>query len=83
MQAIESQSGVVSLQIRGGFQFDDVVQFEFPAGLFVSRGDTWVRYGLDGEVFAGTDAAASGGISAAEVLPLLATGVAAGPPPRR
>jgi len=71
---------VRSVTIRGSFNFDDLVQFSFPAGAIITQGSHFVRYDLSGKIVAGTSAAVTDGISASEIPALLAVGTAAASP---
>ena len=74
VEAFASDTGKVSLVIDGTFSFDDLVQFSFPLGVIVSRGSSFVRYGLSGDIAAGTSAAVTNGVAASEIAALLVAG---------
>lgn len=74
VEAFASGTGQVSLVIDGTFSFDDLVQFSFPLGVIVSRGSSFVRYGLSGDLAAGSSAAVTNGVAASEVADLLLAG---------
>jgi len=66
-----------SVVVNGTFNFDDLMQFTFPAGLVVWQGTHVIRFDIDGRVSEGTAAFAADGIAAAEIPALLALGSAA------
>jgi hypothetical protein len=63
-----------SVVVNGTFNFDDLMQFTFPAGLVVWQGTHVVRFDLDGRVSEGSAAFAADGIVAAEIPALLGLG---------
>ena len=75
-------AGAVGLAVDGTFSFDDLVQFSFPAGVFVFQGNRFARYGFDGSVWEGTSALVTDGVSAADVPTLLGSGAVAAAPAR-
>lgn len=66
-----------SVVVTGTFNFDDLVQFIFPAGLVVWQGDHFVRFDVDGSVREGHAAFAADGIDATEIPALLQAGAPA------
>ncbi len=78
--AFEAPGGAVSVSVDGTFSFDDVVQFSFPAGVIVFRGNDFVVYDVDGSAESGSSASVGNGITAAEVPALLASASAAAAP---
>lgn len=78
--AFASSSGVRSVDARGSFNFEDVVEGVFPAGLVVYQGTHFVRFDQAGAVVEGTSALLAGGLDAAEVPGLVATGSPAAAP---
>jgi hypothetical protein len=79
-QASTSQAGITAVQLTGTFNFDDVLQFAFPAGVVVYQGTRFARFGYAGERTTGTAAFLADGLSADEIDSLLALGTAATPP---
>jgi hypothetical protein len=79
-QAFSASSGVTSVQITGAFNFEDVVQFSFPAGVLVFQGTRFARYDTSGAATSGTAAFLADGLSAAELETLLGSGSAAPAP---
>lgn len=80
VEAFASDSGSVSLVIDGTFSFDDLVQFSFPLGVIIWRGSSFVRYGLSGDIAAGTSALVSNGVTANDIPSLLVAGGTADAP---
>jgi len=77
---LATPAGVRSVTITGSFNFDDLLQFSFPAGAIITQGSHFVRYDLSGKIVAGTAAAVTNGIAASEIPALLAVGTAAASP---
>jgi hypothetical protein len=80
VRSFSSAAGARTLEVSGFYSFEDLLQFPFPAGLFVTRGSQWVRYGLDGTITQGTNPAVANGLTPAEVETLLASGAPAAAP---
>lgn len=80
VDALVASTGVRSVAIRGTFNFEDLLQFSFPAGLIVFQNDTFGRYDLSGDVVTGASPLVSDGIIVSEVLPLLSAGAPAAVP---
>jgi hypothetical protein len=78
--AFASSSGVVSVSVLGSFNFEDVVQGVFPAGVVVFQGTSFARFDQAGGVVAGSASLLSDGLDAAEVPALLSAGSAAPAP---
>ncbi|HSP97453.1 MAG TPA: hypothetical protein VL049_09465 [Candidatus Dormibacteraeota bacterium] len=76
--AFATASAARSLAVSGTFNFDDLVQFLFPAGLVVWQGTHFVRFDVDGSVREGTAAFAADGIAASEIPALLQSGAPVG-----
>ena len=53
---LTSASGARTLRVTGTFNFDDLVQFSFPCGVFVTQGDRLVRWDLSGTIVEATAA---------------------------
>ncbi len=70
--AYASAAGGRSLVVDGSFNFDDLMQFTWPAGLVVWQGTHVVRFGVDGRVSEGAAAFAADGISGSDIPALLA-----------
>lgn len=66
-----------SVVVSGTFNFDDLVQFIFPAGLVVWQGDHFVRFDVDGTVREGSAAFVADGIDLTEIPALLQAGAPA------
>jgi len=77
---LATPAGVRSVTITGSFNFDDLLQFSFPAGAIVTQGSHFVRYDLSGTILEGTSTAVADGITASEIPTLLAVGAAAATP---
>ncbi|MBI3783883.1 MAG: hypothetical protein HY270_10825 [Deltaproteobacteria bacterium] len=75
-----SSSGSRSVGISGTFNFDDLLQFQFPAGLVVYQGSHFVRYDLNGQIVEGSSVMVADGILDSEVPSLLNLGSAAAAP---
>jgi hypothetical protein len=71
-----SASGVIAVDVRGSFNFEDVVEGVFPSGLVVHQGTHFVRFDQAGAVVEGTDAALADGLGAADVAGLVGLGAA-------
>jgi hypothetical protein len=63
-----------SVTVNGTFNFDDLVQFIFPAGLVIWQGTQFVRFDVDGSVRGGSAAFAADGITTGEIPALLRAG---------
>jgi hypothetical protein len=74
--------GGVMVTLAGVFSFDDLVQFQFPAGVIVSQGNRFARFDFRGEVRDGTSSLVINGVSAGEVPTLLASGLPSAAPAR-
>lgn len=72
--AAATAGGVRAVSVHGSFNFEDVVQGVFPAGLVVHQGAHFVRFDQAGAVVDGTSALLADGLGATEVLALLAEG---------
>ena len=79
-EVVVTSSGVRVLTIDGSFNFDDLVQLSFPAGLVVIQGDRFARFDLTGSVRGGVTPLVADGLDASEVPALLDLGTPAGPP---
>lgn len=73
-------AGVRGVEVRGSFNFEDVVQGVFPAGLVVVQGTRFVRYDQAGGVVEGEAAFLADGLDAAEVPGLLGLGAPSASP---
>src|SRR5262245_4254631 len=80
VDAFASSSGALSVDVAGSFNFEDVVQGVFSAGLVVFQGTTFARFDQAGGVVSGSAPLLSGGLAATEVPDLLALGSPAAPP---
>lgn len=76
-RAFATSQAARSVVVSGTFNFDDLVQFIFPAGLVVWQGDHFVRFDVDGSVREGRAAFAADGIGMAEIPALLQAGAPA------
>lgn len=72
-----TSAGARSLAVSGTFNFDDLVQFIFPAGLVVWQGSHFVRFDVDGSVREGSAAFVADGIAEGEIPALLQAGAPA------
>lgn len=77
-KAVAAGPGLVGVQVRGTFEFDDLVQGAIPAGLIVFQANRFVRFDVAGTVAQGTAAAVTDGVTAGDVDLLIASG---GPSP--
>ncbi|MGH7895160.1 MAG: hypothetical protein ACREQL_10860 [Candidatus Binatia bacterium] len=73
-------AGVTSVDVRGSFNFEDVVEGVFPAGLVVYQGTHFARFDQAGAVVDGTAALLSDGLDTTEVPALVGLGVPAPSP---
>lgn len=72
--AVAARNGTRAVTITGTFNFDDTLQFVWPAGLFVTQGSRWVRYDVSGLIREGTSAIVADGITDLEAQALLPLG---------
>jgi len=79
VDAYASSAGMRGVEARGTFNFEDVVEGTFPAGVVVHQGSHFVRFDQAGAVVEGTAALLSDGLDPAEVPALIAAGGAAAP----
>jgi len=79
-QAFRASSGVAAVQVNGSFNFEDVLQFSFPAGVVVYQGTRFARFEMSGAVVSGSASFLADGLSAAELDTLLGLGTAAPAP---
>jgi len=81
--AFASEQRVRLVTARGTFNFDDLVQFAFPAaGLLVTQGAHFARYDVDGTVREGSSPLVADGVDPTELEALLALGMPAPSPAR-
>jgi hypothetical protein len=80
VDAFDSSSGVVSVVAHGSFNFEDVVEGVFPAGLVVFQGNHFARFDQAGAVVEGNAASLAGGLDPTEVPALLGLGAPAPAP---
>jgi hypothetical protein len=73
-------AGGVAVEARGSFNFEDVVEGVFPAGVVVHQGQHFVRFDQAGAAAAGDAAFLSDGLVAAEAPALAALGAPAPAP---
>ncbi len=76
--AAATGSGGRVLRVAGTINFDDLLQFSFPAGLVVHQGADYAIFQATGEVLEGSSPSAADGINASEVSALLQAGSPAG-----
>jgi hypothetical protein len=69
---VRAASGARALRVTGTFNFDDLVQFSFPCGVFLVQGTRLVRWDLSGTIVEATAPQAADGILPSEVPGLLA-----------
>jgi len=72
--AMVSAAGVRSVRLVGSFNFDDLLQFSYPAGLLVTQGSHFVRYDVSGRIVEGDSELVADGVDATEIPALLAAG---------
>jgi hypothetical protein len=74
-------SGTATMvRLQGSLQFDDQLQFAFPAGVIVYRGTDFVRVPVNGSAVSGSAGFLADGLADTEVQPLLGLGAPAAPP---
>jgi len=78
--AFATAAGVRSVDVRGSFNFEDVVEGVFPAGLVVVQGTHFARFDQAGAVVDGSAAFLANGLDASEVPALVAQGAPAAAP---
>lgn len=79
-EAFASSGGARSVAVNGTFNFEDLLQFSFPAGLIVFQADRFARFSFDGTRRAGTSPLVANGIVDQEIPSLLASGSPTPPP---
>jgi hypothetical protein len=79
-RAFATTGGVRAVDVHGAFNFEDVVQGVFPAGLVVVQGTHFARFDQAGAVVDGIAMELADGLLASEVPTLLARGAPAAPP---
>ena len=72
--------GATMVRLRGNVQFDDQLQFAFPAGVVVYQGTTFARVPVNGEAVSGSAAFLADGLADTEFLGLLGLGAPAAAP---
>jgi hypothetical protein len=78
--AFATSGGVRSVDVHGSFNFEDVVEGVFPAGLVVVQGTHFARFDQSGVVVDGDAALLADGLDATEVPALVALGAPAAAP---
>ena len=78
--AFATSAGVRGVDVRGSFNFEDVVEGVFPAGLVVVQGTRFARFDQAGAVVEGNADLLADGLDAGEVSALLAVGASAAAP---
>ena len=78
--ALATATGVTTVDVRGSFNFEDVVEGVFPAGLVVHQGAHFVRFDQAGAAVEGTADVLTDGLQAADV-PVFVTLGASAPAP--
>ncbi len=77
-----ASGGAVLVRLQGSLQFDDSLQFSFPAGVVIFQGTQFVRLPITGAAVSGSAALLAGGLAPAELPALLGLGAPAPPPAR-
>jgi hypothetical protein len=72
----------VLVRLQGSLQFDDLLQFSFPAGVVLFQGTQFVRLPISGAPVQGSAALLAGGLAPTELSALLALGTPAPAPSR-
>lgn len=70
--SVAAANGARTLVVSGSFNFDDLVQFAFPAGVIVTQGSRFVRYDVSGAIVEGTSSLVADGVADTEVPSLVA-----------
>jgi hypothetical protein len=78
--AFATSGGVRSVDVHGSFNFEDVVEGVFPAGLVVFQGTHFARFDQAGVVADGDASLLADGLAASEVPALVALGAPAATP---
>lgn len=78
--ALVSPQGAYTVEVRGSFNFDDLLQFSFPAGVIVIQGQHFARYDAAGAIGAGDAAFVADGLVPAELEALRNSGSTAAAP---
>jgi hypothetical protein len=71
-------AGNTMVRLHGSVQFDDLLQFSFPAGVILFQGSNFVRVPMSGAAVSGTASLLAGGLADTELFTLLGLG---GPAP--
>ena len=74
--------GPVLVRLQGSLQFDDLLQFDFPAGVIVYQGTRFARVPVSGPVVSGTAPLLAGGLAPSELFGLLGMSAPAAAPAR-
>jgi len=77
-----SGDGPVLVRLQGSLQFDDLLQFDFPAGVVVYQGTRFARVPVVGPVVSGSSSLLAGGLAPSELFGLLDLGASAAAPAR-
>jgi len=78
--AFQTSTGARGATVRGTFNYQDLLQFSFPAGVIFFQGSTFTRYDLSGAIVSGASALVADGIIDLDVIPLLSIGSPSAPP---
>jgi len=78
-EAISSE-GVTAVRLHGSFQFEDQIQFSFPAGVFIYQGSQFAHIASTGAAAGGSSALLADGLAPAELTVLLGSGTPAAAP---
>lgn len=84
LTAAEAAAGgeAVLVRLHGSLQFDDLLQFDFPAGIVIYQGSQFVHVPITGQPVSGTATVLAGGLTPAELTILFGLGSPAPPPAR-
>ena len=80
VSAYEGSGGTSGATVQGTFNYEDLLQFSYPAGVILFRGNEFTRYDLSGAIISGVSTLVSDGIVDLDVIPLLSIGAASGAP---
>ncbi len=74
VSAFETSDAARGTTVSGTFNYDDLLQFSFPAGVIVFQGSEFTRYDLSGTITSGSSALVADGIIDLDIVPLLSVG---------
>lgn len=77
-----ANDGAVLVRLHGSLQFEDLLQFDFPAGVVIHQGTRFARVPIAGPPVSGSAPSLAGGLAPGELFGLLDVGAPAPAPAR-